>query len=65
MADTDKFRNDWAAKDFYQVLGVAQDASVTEIKTAYRKLARANHPDSNPGNDAKHEKFKSVAEAYD
>lgn len=70
MADTDHprnsaVRNDWAAKDFYKVLGIAQDASAAEIKTAYRKLARANHPDSNPGNDAKHEKFKSVAEAYD
>ena len=65
MADTDKFRNDWANKDFYQVLGVAQDADAAAIKTAYRKLARANHPDSNPGNDAKHQKFKAVAEAYD
>lgn len=65
MADTDGFRNDWATKDFYQVLGVAQDASAADIKTAYRKLARANHPDSNPGDDAKHEKFKAVAEAYD
>ena len=36
-----------------------------EIKKAYRKLARANHPDSNPGDTAKHEKFKAVAEAYD
>ncbi|SEB79391.1 molecular chaperone DnaJ [Nocardioides exalbidus] len=64
MAD-EGFRNDWATKDFYQVLGVAKDASAADIKKAYRKLARENHPDSNPGDDAKHEKFKSVAEAYD
>ena len=65
MADTEGFRNDWATKDFYQVLGVAKDASAADVKTAYRKLARANHPDSNPGDDKKHEKFKAVAEAYD
>ncbi len=65
MADTEGFRNDWATKDFYQVLGIAQDASASEVKTAYRKLARANHPDSNPGDAKKHEKFKAVAEAYD
>ena len=65
MADTEGFRNDWATKDFYQVLGVAKDASAADIKKAYRKLARANHPDSNPGDDVKHEKFKAVAEAYD
>jgi molecular chaperone DnaJ len=56
---------DWATKDFYKVLGVGKDATADEIKKAYRKLARANHPDSNPGDTAKHEKFKSVAEAYD
>ncbi|MCD4533382.1 molecular chaperone DnaJ [Nocardioides sp. cx-169] len=58
-------RADWAQKDFYQVLGVKKDATADEIKKAYRKLARANHPDSNPGDTAKHEKFKAVAEAYD
>ena len=42
-----------------------KDATTAEIKKAYRKLARANHPDSNPGDTAKHEKFKAVAEAYD
>src|SRR5690349_23241100 len=66
MSSTDNgFRADWAQKDFYQELGVAKDASSDEIKKAYRKLARANHPDSNPGDTAKHDKFKSVAEAYD
>ena len=65
MADNEGFRNDWAAKDFYKVLGVQKDASSADVKKAYRKLARENHPDSNPGDDAKHEKFKAVAEAYD
>jgi molecular chaperone DnaJ len=61
----DGFRADWAQKDFYAVLGVKKDAEAAEIKKAYRKLARANHPDNNPGDDKKHETFKSVAEAYD
>src|SRR3954452_14290951 len=65
MATTEGFRADWAQKDFYAELGVKRDASAADIKKAYRKLARENHPDSNPGDDAKHEKFKSVAEAYD
>src|SRR3954452_12291978 len=65
MATTEGFRADWAQKDFYAELGVKKDATNAEIKKAYRKLARANHPDSNPGDTAKHEKFKSVAEAYD
>jgi molecular chaperone DnaJ len=66
MSDSKEgFRADWAQKDFYQVLGVKKDATADEIKKAYRKLARANHPDSNPGDTAKHDTFKAVAEAYD
>ncbi|MCW2782549.1 MAG: chaperone protein DnaJ [Marmoricola sp.] len=56
---------DWANKDFYKVLGVKKDAEQAEIKKAYRKLARANHPDSKPGDKAAEDRFKSVAEAYD
>jgi molecular chaperone DnaJ len=56
---------DWANKDFYQVLGVAKDADQATIKKAYRKLARANHPDSKPGDKAAEDRFKQVAEAYD
>jgi molecular chaperone DnaJ len=56
---------DWANKDFYKTLGVAKDASAADIKKAYRKLARENHPDSHPGNKAAEERFKSIAEAYD
>src|SRR6476469_3968447 len=56
---------DRAQKYIYAVLGVAKDASAADIKKAYRKLARDNHPDSNPGDTAKHERFKQVAEAYD
>ena len=65
MSTSDGMRADWATKDFYKVLGVKKDATSDEIKKAYRKLARANHPDSNPGDTAKHDTFKRVAEAYD
>src|SRR4028119_22879 len=56
--------NDWADKDFYSILGVAKDATGEEIKKAYRKLARDNHPDSKPGDTKAEERFKAVAEAY-
>jgi molecular chaperone DnaJ len=56
---------DWANKDFYKTLGVAKDASAADIKKAYRTLARANHPDSKPGDKAAEERFKAIAEAYD
>jgi len=56
---------DWANKDFYKVLGIAKDASEADIKKAYRKLARANHPDAKPGDKVAEERFKVIAEAYD
>ena len=55
---------DWATKDFYKTLGVSKDASAEDIKKAYRKLARANHPDSKPGDKVAEERFKAISEAY-
>ena len=51
-------------RDYYEVLGVARDASETDIKKAFRRLARELHPDVNPGPDAE-EQFKEAAEAYE
>jgi len=51
-------------KDYYQILGVPRTAGETEIKAAYRKLARKFHPDVNPGDKQAEEKFKEVAEAF-
>src|SRR5579864_7116084 len=51
-------------RDYYEILGVGRDADDTQIKSAYRKLAREHHPDVNPGNHASEEKFKEAAEAY-
>jgi len=53
------------AESLYDILGVAKKASSDEIRKAYRKLARAHHPDVNPGNSAAEEKFKKVSAAYD
>ena len=54
-----------AKRDFYDVLGVAKNASDEEIKKAYRKLAMKYHPDRNPDSKTAEEKFKEVKEAYE
>ena len=54
-----------AKRDYYEVLGVAKDASERDIAKAYRKLAVKFHPDSNPGDDDAAANFKEAAEAYE
>ena len=54
-----------AKKDYYEVLGVKREATIDEIKKAYRKLAVQFHPDKNPGNIEAEEKFKQISEAYE
>ncbi len=56
-------KREWLEKDYYDVLGVSEDASQEEIKKAYRKLAQRHHPDSNTSEDSE-ERFKEVGEAY-
>ena len=52
-------------RDYYDVLGVAKNASEAEIKKAFKKLAMKYHPDRNPDNKEAEEKFKEAKEAYD
>ena len=51
-------------RDYYEVLGVARNASEADLKKAYRKLALKFHPDRNPGDKAAEDAFKEAAEAY-
>lgn len=52
-------------RNYYDILGVKQDATPEEIKQSFRKLARQYHPDLNPGNKAAEERFKAINEAYE
>lgn len=53
------------SKDYYSVLGVARDASLDDVKKAFREQALKYHPDRNPGNKEAEQKFKEISEAYD
>src|SRR5437763_12122757 len=57
MATTEK-------RDYYEILGLAREATVDDIKKAYRRMAVKYHPDKNPGDADAEEKFKEAAEAY-
>ncbi len=52
-------------KDYYKTLGVSKTASEKEIKQAYRKLARENHPDVKKGDRDAEVKFREINEAYE
>jgi molecular chaperone DnaJ len=54
-----------AKEDYYSILGIPRNAKEPEIKKAYRRMARKNHPDVNPGDKSAEERFKKMQEAYD
>jgi molecular chaperone DnaJ len=58
-------QREWFEKDYYAVLGLESGASDREIQRAYRRLAKANHPDANPGDAAAEERFKEISAAHE
>ena len=52
-------------KDYYDILGVARNASKDDLKKAYRKLAMKYHPDRNTDDPSAADKFKEASEAYE
>lgn len=52
-------------KDYYEVLGVARNASLNDLKRSFRRLAMEYHPDRNPGNTQAEARFKEISEAYE
>ena len=56
---------DWVEKDYYKTLGVPKDAKPDQIKKAFRKIARENHPDQHPGDKSAEQRFKEASEAHD
>ncbi|MBF6554580.1 MAG: molecular chaperone DnaJ [Acidimicrobiales bacterium] len=55
-------QREWFEKDYYKALGVSSAATAKEITSAYRKLAKKHHPDTNPGHE---DTFKDISAAYD
>jgi len=53
------------ARDYYSILGVGKDATTEEVKKAFRRLARATHPDANPEDALAEARFREAAEAYE
>lgn len=54
-----------AKRDYYEILGIQKNASESEIKKAYRRMAQKYHPDRNPDDEEAAEKFREAKEAYE
>ena len=52
-----------AKRDYYETLGVTRSATETDLKSAFRRLAKEHHPDKNPDDKAAEQKFKEINEA--
>lgn len=59
-----KGRKEMGKQNWYEILGVSEQATEREIKAAFRRLSKENHPDEHPGDAACEERFKAVSEAY-